>query len=224
MLARPEREEQPVPHKDELAKHRKRERQAELAKFLGRVGQRYAECELTSFEVTHPNKQTLVLSQVNDYARHLQARLSAGEGLLLYGATGTGKDHLLISVGRHAIMLGWKIYWCNGADLFGAMRDRIGTSEPEHAVLRRYTTPPILYISDLCPTSGHLKEYQADTLYRIIDRRNRDMRPTWVSLNVASAKEADERIGAPIVDRLKHDALVLYCDWPSYRTPSNRRE
>jgi hypothetical protein len=34
---------------------------------------------------------------------------------------------------------------------------------------------------------------------------------------VAGGSEADDRLGSQIVDRLKHDALAIFTDWPSYR-------
>ena len=43
------------------------------------------------------------------------------------------------------------------------------------------------------------------------------MRPTWISMNVASGEEAESRIGVAIIDRWRDGALTLAFNWPSYR-------
>jgi hypothetical protein len=42
-------------------------------------------------------------------------------------------------------------------------------------------------------------------------------RPTWVTINTKGRAEAIGRMGAQIVDRLSHDAVVCFCNWESYR-------
>ncbi len=36
-------------------------------------------------------------------------------------------------------------------------------------------------------------------------------------MNVSSGEEAEKRIGAQIVDRLRDGALSIVCNWPSHR-------
>ena len=76
----------------------------------------------------------------------------------------------------------------------------------------------MLVLSDPVPPKGELSDYSESILYRIVDARYITMKPTWTTMNVASGEEADRRLGAPIVDRLRHGALCLSCDWPSFRT------
>lgn len=54
-------------------------------------------------------------------------------------------------------------------------------------------------------------------LFDLVDARYSRRKPAWVTLNCASRTEAEERIGVQVVDRLAHDALVVTCNWPSYR-------
>ncbi len=54
-------------------------------------------------------------------------------------------------------------------------------------------------------------------MFRIVDKRYRENRPTWLTLNVSSGAEAAERIGVQTYDRLRHSAMGLFCNWPSYR-------
>ena len=38
-----------------------------------------------------------------------------------------------------------------------------------------------------------------------------------MTLNVADGAEAEARMVAQVVDRLRNDALILFCNWPNYR-------
>ena len=105
----------------------------------------------------------------------------------------------------------------NGQDLFGAFRDAIGEHTSEGKIVREYVAPDVLILDDVLPPEGALTDYQASSLYRIVDCRYRVCKPTWASLNAAGGEEASRGMGAQIVDRLRHGALTLFCAWPSYR-------
>jgi hypothetical protein len=54
-------------------------------------------------------------------------------------------------------------------------------------------------------------------LYRVLDRRYREVKPTWVTINAEDADDAKAKLGAPIFDRLKDNAELVPCFWPSFR-------
>jgi DNA replication protein DnaC len=140
-------------------------------------------------------------------------------GVLLYGPSGTGKDHLLIALAVEAIKSDVPSFeWVNGQDLFGGARDLMDSHDSELMFVAKYSRPAVLILSDPVPIDGELTNHQANILYRIVDRRYRECRATWVTMNVKDSNDASKRIGAAIVDRLKDDALALFCNWPSYRT------
>ncbi len=141
----------------------------------------------------------------------------------MIGNPGTGKDHLLCALMWYAILrYGFSVEWQNGMELSSRMRDRIGEddAEPEERIIKRLVKPHILVFSDPVPPKGEVGRYQAEILYSIIDQRYRAMKPTWVSANVYGGDDARNKIADNIVDRLRHDSLVINCDWESYRTPS----
>ena len=183
---------------------------------LDRAGERYKGCRLDSFEISH-KAQEEVLEYLCKYADGLRANIKGGTNILLHGPPGTGKDHLLVAMVHEALALGIGVEWVDGADLYGAMRDRMGSDEAEQEFLRRYTSPDVLAISDPLPPMGAVTDFQRILLFRIIDRRYRDMRPTWMTLNVADREEAEKRLSPNICDRLGEGALRLTCNWPSYR-------
>lgn len=165
-----------------------------------------------------------MLDALKAFAKELPARVAEGRGLVLLGPPGTGKDHLMTALLKAATLgHGIDAEWVNGQDLFGAHRDRIGAEEPEAALVAKLARPAILAISDPAPPltegskGGALSDYAAQFLYRVIDARYSALKPTWLTLNVASGKEAAKRLGPQTVDRIADGALVLKCEWPSYR-------
>jgi DNA replication protein DnaC len=119
-------------------------------------------------------------------------------------------------------VLSVSIRWENGVDLFGQIRDRMRTDdETEDDFIGRLLQPDVLILSDpMPPRAGSLTDFQSQMLYRIVDGRYRDGKAIWASMNVSGSQEADQRMGAQLVDRLKDGALSIACSWPSYRRVS----
>jgi DNA replication protein DnaC len=187
------------------------------------LGARYRNSTLDNYQVTTEG-QRAALNALHKYADDMVEAGRAGRGIILFGPAGTGKDHLLAGIGRLAIQRhAVPVRWIRGTDIFSQCRAAIRGDEGDDKVVADLSKVTVLIISDPLPPMGALTEYQGDTLYRIIDNRYRELRPTWISVNVASGAEADQRMGAQVFDRLKHEALAIYCDWPSYRRPLGSR-
>ena len=196
----------------------KRQRDAALGAFRRAVGPRYEDCSLENFVTSHA-MQKKVLSVLVAYASVVASRVQAGAGLIFFGPSGTGKDHLLVAVAKRAIDADVSVLWRNGRELFGRFRDAMDSDESEGGLLSPLMEPDVLAISDPLPPSGPLTSYQQDTLYRIVDARYRQRRAVWMTLNVRDGQEADDRIGVAIVDRLRHGAIAISCNWPTFRKP-----
>lgn len=165
--------------------------------------------------------QRRVVQVLREFAANVSDRIETGEGLLLFGPKGTGKDHLAICCLREAAKAGYTTFAEDGQSLFQIFRDAIQSEASEKDRIAVYTKPDVLLISDPIPVGASASDYQRTILWRIIDRRYRDLKPTWVTMNVTDPKEAEAKLGGQIVDRLRDGATAVRCEWPSYRKASD---
>jgi len=134
-------------------------------------GKRYETCRLTNYEITCP-AQPKVLDALQKYADAIQERANSGDGLLLIGPSGSGKDHLLIGLARLAIGADLSVRWTSGPKLFARARQAIDNDyETPEAALRPFERSQILILSDLLPPTGRLTDFQNEIVYRLIDER-----------------------------------------------------
>lgn len=200
-----------------VAERRQWERGQRWSELVASRGSRYADARLTNYAV-YDQRQQSAIDRVREFCEAMPERSHDGCGLVLFGPSGTGKDHLMMAALRAAVVKwDFKPLWINGMELFGELRDAIGGDRDESQVLRRFMSADILAISDPLPPFGSLTEYQASMLFRIIDGRYANQRPTWATVNVVNGEEAKTRMGAQIQDRLRHGAVTVHCNWPSFR-------
>lgn len=216
ILSRPCAEDPAQPTDDQHRAMRFHERWNSLVKAFG---PRYAGCRLANFDrhSGERSKQDDAIATLNALARHVREHVKSGGNVILYGPPGTGKDHLLVAVVRAAVAADLSAEWINGQDLYGNLRDRIDTDTSEERSVRQFCHADVLAISDPVPPKGETSSYSATMLYRIIDRRYRELKSTWITVNVATAEEATESLTGPIFDRLTDNCVTVYCNWPSYR-------
>jgi len=214
-------------------------RQSRWRCFRESVGPRYADALLSNFAVTSSSQQKVV-DAIRAYGENLYDNIvTHARNVVLCGPSGTGKDHLLVALGKHAIERGFQVDWINGPDLFALYRKEMKSKDGDEWLMdcygrgnrAQYADYPamkgwssILIISDPVPARGELSEFNTDCLWRIVDCRYRHRLPVWVTMNVSSGEEAEARLGVAIVDRLRDNAITLSCNWPSYRRAANKQE
>lgn len=182
------------------------------------LGSRYGS-QLHALEnfVVYDAAQKKTLEKLRQLAARLPEALQAGEGVVFFGPVGTGKDHLLAWLLYAAVDRGASVKWVNGQEVFGEFRDMIDTKQRDRDLFQALAAPDVLGISDPIPPVGKPGQWDLGNLYRILDRRYRNMKPTWVTLNALSLDDADGKLSAPVFDRLRHDATLFPCFWPSFR-------
>lgn len=197
-------------------------------------GRRYIDSRLSNYVTSCPEQEAAIVS-LNEYAADFDERFSRGQNILLLGPVGTGKDHLMFAMARTAVEHFKTALWVNGADLWMAFRQSYNCKRDasdlvsygtefhpelfgrETDVTKKLCEVDVLCVSDPLPPSGPLTDSQAEKINQVIDKRYSCLLPTFITVNVADRAEAEQRMGAATVDRLGHDALVVCCDWPSYR-------
>lgn len=185
-------------------------------------GQRYAQNTLDNYKIEHEG-QSGVLERLRAFGAEMPSRIERGGGLILHGPQGVGKDHLMFSLLRIAILeYGFSVKWVDGVRLFAGLREAI-REEREAEKLNQLAEPVILAISDPPPPTGSLTDYQLRVLRDVIDRRYQSLKSTWITTNVQSKEEGEQIFTAPLFARLKEDAHIEWMEWPSYRKPSGEK-
>lgn len=204
---------------DSQAPDLERLRRSQLVRSLAvQLGQRYwpDRVKLSEFKVYHAN-QKAVVERLKQLTTSIGSLVSEGSGVIFYGPVGTGKDHLLASMLYEAAREGHECRWINGQELYGTIRDNMDSNAKESKFVSELYSPKVLAISDPIPPVGDPSAWNVSQLYRILDRRYRSMKSTWVSLNALSEEDADAKLSAPVFDRLRENAAVFPCFWPSFR-------
>lgn len=175
-------------------------RNHEWNELIRRRGKAYARVSLTNQDgipfqlhgsAEDKARQRDAIAQLTRYGQTMPDRVMRGQGLVLTGASGTGKDHALVALARPAILdHGFTVAWIDGAAFFSQLRDRIGEGLSERGVIRPLIDADILILSDPVPASGMLSDFQRDRLFDVIDKRAAAGKPTWVSCNFATGDEA----------------------------------
>ena len=84
---------------------------SEYDRMKAKVGRRYWDCRLDNFRLHGGEKETArqraALNSLQLYADDLETNLRDGNGLVLFGPTGTGKDHLLAALIERLFTDGW---------------------------------------------------------------------------------------------------------------------
>jgi DNA replication protein DnaC len=195
------------------------------------LGRRYApeRVRMKDFQIYHAGQKP-VLERVEAIAATWPGPLLEGRGLIFLGPCGTGKDRLMANMlyraSRHVACR-----WVDGLALFAAFRGAIAEREAEDSVLRRFTAgdgyglpPQVLAISDPVPPAGSPTDWSIGSLFRVVDGRYRALQSTWMCINAASPDDADERLSAPVFDRLQENADIIRFFWPSFRERAGKRD
>jgi len=202
----------------------KADRKRRLGLLADQIGKKYMTKDLTEREFygseADQAKQRTAFAKVDEFIANMKTGVDAGKNLLLVGSRGTGKDFCLANCLRLAIWrYGFAVKWMDGSRLFLNLRDSMNkhAAKTEAQIIYDLSDFPIVALSDPMPAMGNITEFQASILLSIVDARYRNDRPTWMTLNVSSRKEAEQRMGAMLVDRLFENSEVIFFDWPSYR-------
>lgn len=209
---------------DSVECDRRRVQQLNVSRLEATLGKRYsfAATAIGKFEI-YDKRQQPIIDRLTALSGELKDFVAQGRGLVFLGAIGTGKDHLLATMLYQAAILPATCHWINGQEFFGAFRDRIDTRQRDEDQFTELLRFDVLGISDPTPPAGNAGAWDLGNLYRLIDRRYRQMKSTWLTMNAQTVEDADAAISEPVFDRLRDDAEILECWWPSRRARKRKR-
>lgn len=197
----------------------KAERVKNLTQLASDLGYRYGNASLENYEV-YDESQKAAVARLVRFAESMPEALRGGGGLLLFGNPGTGKDHLLAALLRIAVVLhGLSVKWVDGGDLFDRIHLALcGEGDSEWRKLSdSLRQPHVLAISDPQPPQDSLSPQQVRRLRDIIDKRYRAGKSTWLTTNIDQRDYAERLFTKPVMERMREQASIVLCDWPSYR-------
>ena len=211
---RAERERQQQQREAERLDFERRQVAERRRDFVLQFGQRYAGCRLDNFEVTCGEQQKVV-DAIREYGKTFGQHFRKGEGVVLFGPPGTGKDHLAagLAIGiydAYPCRARETIRFKTGLDLYQDVRDTMkGHNTTEWEVMQPIVDASLLILSDPLPPRGPLTDWQAGVLLQVIDARYRSKSPTIVTLNIANGSEGDERMGAQTDGQTERRCVVF---------------
>ena len=142
---------------------------------------------------------------VREYA---ERGLRDGTCLILSGSNGTGKTHQACAVANQVILddLG-SVRFATLGKILGELYDTFHVSERSESVIYRYSKCRLLVLDDL--GKEHMSPTNAEKLFRIIDERWANRKPTIVTTNLASRElrgslttSDGDGVAKAIIDRL----------------------
>jgi DNA replication protein DnaC len=160
-------------------------------------------------------------AQIRDLATGLF--IQQHRNFLLCGPTGTGKSHLAQAVGLSACRIGYEVLFVNAHKMLQHIHAG-RADETQARRMRQYLKPDLLIIDDfgLKPLVGLMPQ----DLYDLINERY-ERKSILLTSNRAPAEWyglfGDPLLASAGLDRLAHDAHVVFLEGESYRSQDRRR-
>jgi DNA replication protein DnaC len=144
----------------------------------------------------------IAVNEVQAYIDDLDARLQEGQGLWLFGDTGTGKTTLAMLISKAALEAGKTVAIYSLPKLLARIR-RTYDSEPGGdsylSFFERLTSVDLLHIDDL--GAEKRSDWVLEQLYALVNERYEAQRSILITTNLPHP-ELEEQIGSRTVSRL----------------------
>lgn len=137
--------------------------------------------------------------------------------VVLFGPPGTAKTGLSVAMGRALLDRNLSVAFVRAAELVLKLRASFSAKETsELSVMQSYLTVNTLILDDL--TALRKSEFFEDTLWTLIDMRQKERRPTLLTVNLTK-EEREVFFGPLLFDRLRENAQWWHLDGASVRKP-----
>jgi DNA replication protein DnaC len=202
----------------EQAEYFARKKQREFdARFRSvRIGKRYQDLSFDDYHPSCPQAER-VRDACRRYVETFSDRLAAGDGLLMLGNPGTGKNHLAACVCRGVVEAGFSALHTTALKLVRRIKEtwRSGATETEQEAINSFLLPDVLVVDEIGIQFGSAAELLL--LFEVLNDRYSDRRPTVLLSNLGQS-ELEAYLGPQIIDRFHEGkSAMLEFSWESYR-------
>lgn len=196
-------------------------RREESLQWCG-LGKRFLEATFDSYEVITPEQQR-VLDVCRRFGTNFSAALEKGSNLVLLGNTGTGKTMLAAAILTSIIRAGYTGRYYTVHGLIRTIRDTWDKASPitERELMKQLINYDLLVLDEVGVQFG--SEAEKVNIFELINGRYERMKPTIaisnLTLRTDESQQAtiDDALGDRVVDRLKHNSVVIPFGWESWR-------
>ena len=208
----------PISQKDREDRERdyldqeKREQEESLRKRLN-LPPRFSKCTLNNFD---PMMQITAEKSAKDYIEKYDKKTS--KGLYFYGHAGSGKTHLVASIGN-ALIEKARPRFVSVPELLLRLKKGFSDNHDEYLDTISYTQ--LLILDDI--GSEKPTEWVQEILFVIIDRRYTNFLPTLFTSNL-SLDQLKDRLGRRIASRIAEMSEVVELRPSDYRIRKNKDE
>jgi DNA replication protein DnaC len=210
---------------DEM-QERYRKAEVERKFAISSLGERFENCRFETFAKRPGTEKAFRLAY--DYAERFE--LYGAESLLIWGAPGNGKSHLAAAVCHKLKERGKIPVFQTMTELLERIRATFGrqAKEQEREIMAALQDCDLLVLDDL--GAEKVSDWTLDVLFRIIDGRYRQKKPTMFTTNFSPSELLDRfrmdksSVEQEIAARRIHDRILEVSVIVENRATSYRRE
>jgi DNA replication protein DnaC len=156
-----------------------------------------------------------VKASVVQYVRTIQEKPAAWKSLILSGAPGTVKTHLLCAVVRNLADSGVAARYVTLHEMLADIKTAYSdNSKSEVGQILRYVQCDFLALDEIDVMRG--SDNDKALLFAVVNGRYNDLKPMAIATN-QMPEALSEFVTDRVLDRLQEGALTLRCDWQSAR-------
>lgn len=180
------------------------------------IPERFHSRTLESYVATNAGQRNaLAFAQV--YAEGFDDVLKTGRSAVFCGKPGTGKTHLAVGIGLHAMTLGKMVLFTTVQRAVRRVKDswRKDSDESESQVIDMLVQPDLLILDEIGVQFG--SDFEKNLMFDILNERYEKSRPSLLLSNL-TAPEVKAFLGERVYDRLREDGgKCIPFDWASHR-------